>query len=121
MIIFKTSTTCRYSMSDVPDEHNESPDDDYPLLPPPTKIPFKVRVFTDDTRDTWGSITQAILQDSDSDSDSDVPMLRRVRKYYQMKIQRKLAFCMLLHERLGAQSFYRHFPVYVTRKITDLI
>ena len=121
MSIFKTSTIHRYSMPDVPDQHEELSDDDYPPLPSLKKICFKVNVFTDDIRDTWGSIPQAVLQDPDSDSDSDSPMLRRVRKYKQMTIQRKIAFCMLLHERLGAPSFWKDLPVIYTRKITDLI
>ena len=108
-------------MSYVLDEDKELSDDDYPRLPRLKKMRFNVSVFTDDIRDTWGSIPQAVLQDSDSEYDSDTPMLRRVRTYKQMHIQRKLAFCMLLHDRLGAKSFWRDLRSVCTRKIIELM
>lgn len=108
-------------MSEVPDKYEELSDDDYPPLPSLKKIRFNVSVFTDDIRDTWGSIPQAVLPDSDPEYDSDPPMARRSRTYKQMQIQRKLAFCMLLHDRLGAKSFWRDLREVYTRKIIELM
>ena len=108
-------------MSYVLDEDKELSDDDYPRLPRLKKIRFNVSVFTDDIRDTWGWVPQAVLQDSDPEYDSDPPMARRSRTYKQMQIQRKLAFCMLLHDRLGAKSFWRNLREVYTRKIIELM
>ena len=105
-------------MSDVPDEHEDSSDGDYAPMPPAIKIPFKVSVCK--PRDTWGSIPQAILQDSDSDSDSDCPGIRRARMNYKMKMQCTLAFSMFLHERLGVESVWRDLPASLARKIIEM-